>query len=159
MPNRGVQPGFKVIERMARQESMRWGTVTPRTVESFIIGVLADSCFTSLTRSGKGRHGTSPTTSCTPIRKKAARPRCQADVENPDSAAPQPGRCELGAGERDDIALLDAYSRAVMTVAEAMAPTVDSGACSARSGRKADREHHAACRQHRSTRAAPAARR
>ncbi len=47
-------------------------------------------------------------------------------IDNPDSAAPQPGRCEVGAGERDDTALLDAYSRAVTTVAEAVGPAVVS---------------------------------
>jgi S1-C subfamily serine protease len=47
-------------------------------------------------------------------------------IDNPASAAPQPGRCEVGADERDDVALLDAYSRAVTTVAEAVGPAVVS---------------------------------
>jgi S1-C subfamily serine protease len=35
-----------------------------------------------------------------------------------------PGRCEVDASRRSDIALLDAYSRAVITVSDAVSPTV-----------------------------------
>jgi S1-C subfamily serine protease len=47
-------------------------------------------------------------------------------IDGPAGPEAPPGRCEVPAQESDDVALLDAYSRAVTTVAEAVGPAVVS---------------------------------
>jgi S1-C subfamily serine protease len=45
-------------------------------------------------------------------------------INNDDSSAPESGRCEVGETGKSDSELLDAYSRAVITVVEAVGPAV-----------------------------------
>jgi S1-C subfamily serine protease len=47
-------------------------------------------------------------------------------IDNPHPEEEAHGRCEVGVHEADDVALLDAYSRAVTTVVEAVGPAVVS---------------------------------
>lgn len=51
-------------------------------------------------------------------------PKIDLPPPSPDGAPAEGGRCEVDASRRSDIALLDAYSRAVITVSDAVSPTV-----------------------------------
>ena len=47
-------------------------------------------------------------------------------ARNDDSNVPESGRCEVGETGKSDSELLDAYSRAVITVVEAVGPAVSA---------------------------------
>ena len=47
-------------------------------------------------------------------------------INNAAGGDPPPGSCEVGSADKSDVELLDAYSRAVITVAEAVGPAVVS---------------------------------
>jgi S1-C subfamily serine protease len=47
-------------------------------------------------------------------------------IQGESAAVSQEGRCEVGAAEKSDVELLDAYSKAVITVVDAVGPAVTS---------------------------------
>ena len=47
-------------------------------------------------------------------------------IQGESAAIDQEGRCEVGAAEKSDVELLDAYSKAVITVVDAVGPAVTS---------------------------------
>lgn len=47
-------------------------------------------------------------------------------IQGESAAISQEGRCEVGAAEKSDVELLDAYSKAVITVVDAVGPAVTS---------------------------------